>query len=56
MGLSLACLWIYAEHHRFVSADTPRAKSHDIRLNLLLIPAYVLRRHRAITVIGDEPP
>ena len=42
MGLSLAGLWIYADHHRFIPADVPRAVARDIRLNLLLPPVVFL--------------
>jgi uncharacterized membrane protein len=42
MGLSLAGLWIYADHHRFIPADVPRAVTRDIRLNLLLPPVVFL--------------
>jgi uncharacterized membrane protein len=42
MGLSLAGLWIYADRHRFIPADVPRAVARDIRLNLLLPPVVFL--------------
>ena len=42
MGLSLAGLWIYADHHRFIPADVPLAVARDIRLNLLLPPVVFL--------------
>jgi TMEM175 potassium channel family protein len=42
MGLSLAGLWIYADHHHFIPADVPRTVIRDIRLNLLLPPVVFL--------------
>lgn len=42
MGLSLAGVWIYADHHSFIPSALSRMAVRDIRLNLLLPPVVFL--------------